>query len=159
VSDIPADAGQQSGGAQVASDLRLASDLLLRQIDRLYELESRKRELKPEDPEFVRLAREVQDVAKQTLTHSAEEEQLADQISQLAKEGDPAVLKQAIEDIPPGPREAMMILADWRAAERRLAGASIGSDEERRARTDVDRLRREYAETVNLREDRGLGRL
>jgi hypothetical protein len=146
-------------GAQVASDLRLTSDMLLRQLDRLYELESRKRELKPEDPEFVRLAREVQDVAVKALQHSADEEHLADQVAALAKAGDPAVVEQAIEDLPPGSREAMLILTEWRAAERRLAAAPGGSAEEREARREVDRLRAEYAHTINLRNDRGLGRL
>jgi len=159
MSEIPPGAGQSPDGAQVAADLRSASDLLLRQIDRLYELESRKRELKPEDPEFVRLAREVQDVAARALQSSADEEELADQVTRLAKDGDPAVLEQAIEDVPPGPREAMLILADWRAAERRLASAPGGSDEERKARADVDRLRAEYGKTINLRNDRSLGQL
>ncbi|HEY2917068.1 MAG TPA: hypothetical protein VGI98_07640 [Candidatus Limnocylindrales bacterium] len=159
MNDIPPEAGQTPDGAQVAADLRSASDLLLRQIDRLYELESRKRELKPEDPEFVRLAREVQDVAARALVSSGDEERLADQVARLAKSGDPAVLDQAIEDVPPGPREAMLILADWRAAERRLAAAAADSDEEREARAEVDRLRGEYAETISLRGDGSLGQL
>lgn len=159
MSEIPPNAGQRPDGAQVAADLRAASDLLLRQIDRLYELESRKRELKPEDPEFVRLAREVQDVAARALTSSADEEHLADQVARLAKGGDPAVLDQAIEDVPPGPREAMLILADWRAAERRLAAAPAGSEEERAARADVDRLRVEYGRSISRRSDQGLGQL
>jgi hypothetical protein len=36
------------------------------------------------------------------------------------------------------------ILADWRAAERRLAAAAAGSDEETGAQAEVDRLRDEY---------------
>lgn len=159
MTDIPPGAGQTPDGAQVASDLRSASDLLLRQIDRLYELESRKRELKPDDPEFVRLAREVQDVATKTLASSSQEERLADEIAGLAKRGDPAVLDQVIEDVPPGPREAMLILADWRAAERRLAAAPGGSDAEREARAEVERLRGEYGRAINLRGDSSLGQL
>lgn len=37
-----------------------------------------------------------------------------------------------------------LILADWRAAERRLAVARPGTDEERVATADVERLRDEY---------------
>jgi hypothetical protein len=36
------------------------------------------------------------------------------------------------------------VLADWRAAERRLAAAAAGSSEERDARQEVMRLREEY---------------
>ena len=157
--DMPHEPELTPEGAQVAADLRAASDLLLRQIDRLYELESRKRELNPEDPEFVRLAREVQDIATRAVASSSDEERLADQVSRLAKAGDPTVVHQSIEDVPPGPREAVLILADWRAAERRLAAAAPDSEEERVARVEVERLRTEYAETINFRSDEGLGDL
>ena len=38
-----------------AAELRRASDLFMQQLDRLQELETRKRELPPDEPEFVRL--------------------------------------------------------------------------------------------------------
>jgi len=145
--------------AQVASDLRGASDQLMRQIDRLHELETRKRELAPENPEFVRLAREIRDLAVAAMAETRRQELLADAVADLAKGGDPIVVDHPIEDMAPGPREATLILADWRDAERRLAAAPEGSDEARHARADVERLRAEYARTVNLRGDDGLADL
>lgn len=154
----PQDARPQPDSAQVASDLRRASDLLMQQIDRLHALESRKRELPPEDPEFVRLAREIRDVAAAALVETSRQEHLADQVAQRSKAGDTAV-DHPIEDIAPGPREAVVMLAEWRAAERRLAAAPEGSDEARQARAEVERLRGEYARTIGLRSDEGLGDL
>ena len=49
----------------------------------------------------------------------------------------------ARRDTPPR-RDAVSILAEWRAAERRLAAAAADSDDEREARTDSERLRDEY---------------
>jgi len=47
-----------------AAGLRRASDEFMQRLDRLYELESRKRELPPDQAEFVRLAREIEDLAR-----------------------------------------------------------------------------------------------
>jgi hypothetical protein len=146
-------------GLQAASALRNTSDALLERLDRLYELERRKRELLPDDPEFVRLAREIEDVATEALAQTSEQVELAKQVAHIAKQGDSAVADHAIRDIPPGPRDATLILAEWRAAERRLADASAGSEDEERARADVERLRGEYAAAIHLRTDPGLGRL
>ena len=155
----PAQPPDDVGGLELASDLRNASDVLLQRIDRLYELEQRKRELLPDDPEFVRLAREVQDVARAALGATGAQVELATRVADLAKRGDSSV-DQAIRDVPPGPRDATVILSEWRAAERRLAAAAPDSEAERSARIEVERLRREYGETINLRSDLGdLGRL
>jgi hypothetical protein len=146
-------------GLELSSDLRNASDLLLQRIDRLYELEQRKRELLPDNPEFVRLAREVEDVARAALGATGMQVELATQVADLAKRGDSNV-DNAIRDIPPGPRDATVILSEWRAAERTLAAAPADSDAERAARAEVERLRHEYRETIDLRNDLGdLGRL
>ena len=48
----------------------------------------------------------------------------------------------------------MTILADWRDAERRAAGAVAGSAEEKAARADVDRLRAEYQRAHVLASER-----
>ena len=52
---------ESPGGSpfQHAADLRRASDVFIQRLDRLYELETRKRELMPDQPEFIRLAREI----------------------------------------------------------------------------------------------------
>lgn len=131
-------------GAQLenASDLRRASDLFMQRLDRLHELETRKRELPPDEPEFMRLAREVEDMARALLDAGGKQLQLAESVHRDSKENDVAN-DQAIRDTPPR-RDAVSILAEWRAAERLLAAAEIGSEDEASARSDVERLREEY---------------
>jgi hypothetical protein len=125
-----------------AAELRRASDLFMQRLDRLQELETRKRELPPDEPEFVRLAREIEDMARALLWAGGQQTELAETVHHQAKANDIAV-DQPIRDTPPR-RDAVNILAEWRAAERRLAGAEPGSEDEVAARADVDRLREEY---------------
>lgn len=125
-----------------ASNLRRASDTLMERLDRLYELESRKRELSPERPEFIRLAREIEDLSRALLFSSGEEVELAEAIHADVKAGD-LTADVPIRETPPK-REAVAVLAEWRAAERRLAAAAAGSEEERAARQEVERFRVEY---------------
>jgi hypothetical protein len=127
---------------QRAANLRQASDTLMQRLDRLYELESRKRELPPERAEFVRLAREIEDLSRALLFSSGEQVELAEAIHADVKSGDVAA-DVPIRDTPPK-RDAVAVLAEWRAAERRLTAAEAGSDEERAARADVERYRVEY---------------
>ena len=129
-------------GADRAADLRRTSDQLMARLDRLYELESRKRELPPDRPEFVRLAREVEDLSRALLFSSCEEVELAEQVHADVKAGDMSA-DVPIRDTPPK-REAVSVLAEWRAAERRLAAAELGSVDERQAHEEVERLRAEY---------------
>jgi hypothetical protein len=146
-------------GLRLASDLRNASDVLLSRIDRLSELERRKRELPPDAPEFIRIAREVEDVARAALGASGVQVELASQVAARAKQGDPNA-DQPIRDVAPGPRDATIILSEWRGAERRLAAAPPGSEMETAAKAEVEDLRHEYRETINLRDDLDdLGRL
>jgi hypothetical protein len=125
-----------------ASELRRASDQLMNRLDRLYELESRKRELPPERPEFVRLAREIEDLSRALLFSSGEQVELAEEIHADVKSGDVAA-DLPIRETPPK-RDAVSVLAEWRAAERRLAAAAQNSDDEAQARVEVERLRAEY---------------
>ena len=125
-----------------ASDLRQASDTLMERLDRLYELESRKRELSPERPEFIRLAREIEDLARALLFSSGQEVELAEAVHADIKSGD-ATADVSIRDTPPK-RDAVGVLAEWRAAERRLQAATAGSADEDDARREVERLRTEY---------------
>jgi hypothetical protein len=131
-------------GAQLenAADLRQASDLFMQRLDRLQELETRKRELPPDEPEFVRLAREIEDMARALLYAGGKQVELAESVHRDSKENDVAN-DQPIRDTPPR-RDAVIILAEWRAAERRLAAVDIGSEDEGAARADVERLREEY---------------
>jgi hypothetical protein len=125
-----------------AADLRRASDLFVQRLDRLQELETRKRELPPDQPEFIRLAREVEDMARALLFAGGQQVELAEEVHREAKTNDVAI-DQSIRDTPPR-RDAVSILADWRAAERKLSAAELGSDDETAARADVERLRNEY---------------
>lgn len=125
-----------------AADLRRASDLFVQRLDRLQELETRKRELPPDQPEFIRLARKVEDMARALLYAGGQQVELAEEVHREAKANDIAI-DQSIRDTPPK-HEAVAILADWRAAERRLTAADIGSEDEQAARGDVERSREEY---------------
>jgi hypothetical protein len=128
--------------AQRAAELRQASDTLMQRLDRLHELESRKRELEPGKPEFVRLAREIEDLSRALLFSSGEQVELAEAIHADVKSGD-VDANLPIRDTPPK-RDAVIVLAEWRAAERRLAAAPPGSAEELEARGEVERFRLEY---------------
>ena len=125
-----------------AADLRQASDVFMQRLDRLHELETRKRELPPDEPEFVRLAREIEDLTRALLYSGGQQVELAEAVHHEAKTSD-VVVEQSIRDTPPR-RDAVSILAEWRAAERRLAAAGVDSDDEREARADSERLRDEY---------------
>jgi hypothetical protein len=138
--------------AERAAELRGASDQLMERLDRLYELESRKREIPPDGPEFIRLAREVEDLSRALLFTSGEQVELAEQVQAAIKAGDSAI-DLPIRETPPK-RDAVAVLAEWRAAERRLAAALPGSHEEAAARGDVDRLRAEYRDITAPTPDR-----
>ena len=132
---------------QHAADLRRASDTFLQQLDRLYELETRKRELPPDQPEFIRLAREIEDLSRGLLFSGGQQVELAEEVHADIKRGDTEV-DQPIRDTPPR-RDAVIVLAEWRAAERGLAAADAGSSEEQAAQAEVDRLREEYRRITN----------
>ncbi len=125
-----------------AADLRRASDEFIRRLDQLYELERRKHELPPDQAEFIRLAREIEDLSRALLFVGGQQVEMAEEVHADVKEGATAV-DQPIRDTPPR-RDAVLVLAEWRAAERRLAAADARSEDERAARTEVDRLREEY---------------
>jgi hypothetical protein len=127
VSDTPEiDAAQEH-----AAGLRRASDEFMSKLDRLHDLETRKRELPPDQAEFVRLAREIEDLARGLLYAGGQQVELAEELHHEAKAGVPTI-GQPIRETPPR-RDAVAILA-----------APLNSEEERVARADVERLRAEY---------------
>lgn len=135
-----------------AADLRRASDRFIQRLDRLQELEMRKRELPPDEPEFVRIAREIEDLARALLYDGGQQVELAEEVHHEANQND--AIDQPIRDTPPR-RDAVAILAEWRAAERRLAAARAESEEESAARADVERLRDEYRRITSPTPDSG----
>jgi hypothetical protein len=125
-----------------AAGLRRASDTFMQRLDRLYELESRKRELPPDQPEFVRLAREIEDLSRALLFAGGQQVELAEEVHADVKNGE-TIVDQPIRDTP-ARRDAVVVLAEWRAAERRLVAAAPGTEDESAARATVERLRDEY---------------
>jgi hypothetical protein len=125
-----------------AAGLRRASDEFMQRLDRLYELESRKRELPPDQPEFIRLAREIEDLSRALLFSGGLQVELAEEVHADIKQGE-TIVDQPIRDTPPR-RDAVTILAEWRAAERHLAATGAGTPDEEQAQAEVDRLREEY---------------
>ena len=130
-----------------AAELRRTSDLFMQRLDRLHDLETRKRELPPDEPEFVRLAREVEDLSRALLYTGGQQVELAEEVHHEAKRNNVPV-DLPIRDTPPR-RDAVAILAEWRAAERRLSAAEMNSEEEAAARAEVERLRDEYRQVTN----------
>jgi hypothetical protein len=125
-------------------ELRVASDRFLARVVRLEALESRKRELQPGTEEMVAAAQEVETLVREILELARTQTSLADGATR-----DPDAA-----DLPPiavtPPRALPVILAEWRAAERRLAAEPPGTAAWESARADVDRLRDEYALTFQL---------
>ena len=137
MSDLSAESPQDH-----AAELRRASDDFLQRLDRLYELESRKRELPPDEPEFIRLAREIEDLSRGLLFAGGVQVEKAEEVQADIKHG-ATVIDEPIRETP-ARRDAVAVLSEWRAAERRLAAAPPGTNEERSARAEVDQLREEY---------------
>jgi hypothetical protein len=134
-----------------AAGLRRASDEFMQRLDKLYELETRKRELPPDRAEFMRLAREIEDLSRALLFAGGKQVDLAEEVHADIKRG-ASVIDQPIRDTPPR-RDAVIVLADWRAAERRLAAAAPGSPEEDAARSEVEHLRAEYRRITTPTDD------
>jgi len=114
-------------------DLRAISDTFLVQLDRLTELEERKRGTPVDDPAFPQLARDVEDATRALLTRAAQQTRTAADVHDAAvSDGTTGT----IEEIP-ADYSAARILALWRDTERALAqelpGSAAAVDLERRA--------------------------
>jgi hypothetical protein len=128
-------------GMEFEQDLRYTSDEMLRALERLRELETRKRKLKPGTERFRKLAQEVQDLAGTVFAETSEQQRLANQSIELTRAN--VIDPPPIDDMRPV-RELHIILNEWRDAERRLASAEAGSEEASDAAAQVQRLRQEY---------------
>jgi hypothetical protein len=130
--------------------LRDTSDELIRDLEALSTLEDEKRQIPPDDPRFVDLAKRIESIAARVLVMSGRQRELTEQIHSMADK-ESASRQESIEDTP---RPISAILADWRDAERRLEGTEAGSAEEREVEILVEQLRDEYrkAHDVATRE-------
>jgi hypothetical protein len=124
------------------SQLRVTSDAFLARLDRLHDLESEKRLLTPGSDRMVGLAAEIEELVRDVLAVASTQLDLAHKAEHV-----PAL--RPIEAVPP--RDAPEILADWRAAERRLTSAEPGTADADAARADIERLRHEYSRAFERR--------
>jgi hypothetical protein len=118
--------------------LRGASDGLLIAIREVDARERMKRGVRPADPRFGPLARDVRVAAEEVLRLAREEEARADDTS-----GTETATSLATIDATP-PRPALgEVLAEWRAVERRLEAA--GPEESEGLMKEFEALRDRYA--------------
>lgn len=127
---------------QSASDaLRSVSDALMRDLEALVAVEQEKRNVAPDDPRFVKLAAEVDEIARRVLGLSERQQDIAEDVHEQATEGGPSAPTKTIEETH---RSIGVILAEWRAAERDVTAAPAGSAKAAAARAKADHLRDEY---------------
>lgn len=125
--------------------LRGASDGLLIAIREVEARESLKRGVRPADPEFAPLAREVRIAAEAVLTLAREEEARADETSgsQLGAR------LPTINESTPRP-DLATILNEWRTVERGLAAAEPASADAARLMQEFEILRDRYAAALRM---------
>ncbi len=119
-----------------AAGLRAESDTFVAQLERLGELEDRKRDLPPSDPRFLALSVEVEEAARALLADAQGQTELGD-AAHLAGVDAP------IASIPAN-LSAAQIIVSWREEERRLASLDAASEEAGTSRLMIDAYRRAY---------------
>jgi len=129
------------GLLEVESELRVASDRILKSLEQLDSLENEKRHLKPDSARFQTLAREIERLAADIFAQSHAQQRLGEKAKvEAARTGEEPASIAETERM----RDISVILAEWRDAERRLTTASPDSAEHALAVADVARLRDEY---------------
>jgi len=123
-----------------ADTLRGASDGLLIAIREVDARERMKRGVRPADPGFAPLARDVRVAAEEVLRLARVEESRADETSRSTT----AAALATIDETTPHP-DLADILADWRAVERRLEAAEPASAEADSLMREFEVLRDRYA--------------
>jgi hypothetical protein len=124
-----------------AEDLRATSDAVLRDLEVLGAIETQKRTLEPGDPKLVELSERVEALAGRLLDSSRRQRELTEAGNAKVEAGAPSAPEASIDETL---RPIPDILAEWRAAERRLAAAEPGSSEALEAEALTDHLRHEY---------------
>jgi hypothetical protein len=127
--------------ADIAEDLRATSDGLVRDLDVLSAIEAQKRTLEPGDPRLVELSERVEAVATRLLDASSHQRHLTEASNATLEAGLEVAPAASIDETP---RPIPDILAEWRAAERRLEAAEPGSADALEAQALSDHLRQEY---------------
>jgi hypothetical protein len=125
-------------------ELRLTSDTFLARVERLQALEVQKRELPPS--QTAAIAREVEALAAEVLRLARRQTALASLAASESPDGRPIAVT--------GPRAVAVVLDEWRAAERSLTEVQPGTAAWESIRSDVDRLRDEYARAHQALADR-----
>lgn len=127
--------------ADIAEDLRVTSDRLLRDLEVLNAIEAEKRSLEPGDPRLVELSERVETLATRLLASSSRQRHLTEAVAANEDARAPTAPAASIDDTP---RPIADILAEWRSAERRLAASEPGSTDALEAAATADHLRQEY---------------
>jgi len=126
---------------EVESELRVASDRILKSLEQLDSLENEKRTLKPDSARFQTLAKEIERLAADIFAQSHAQQRLGERAKvEAATTGETPASINETEKM----RDISVILAEWRDAERRLTSAAADSAEHALAVADVARLRDEY---------------
>jgi hypothetical protein len=126
---------------ELETDLRVASDRILRTLEQIEVLENEKRDLPPSDARFQTLAKEIERLASEVFAQSHAQKQMG--VRAEAVEDRTGVELPSINETN-ATRELAVVLAEWRDAERRLQLAAPDSAEHVTAAADVGRLREEY---------------
>jgi hypothetical protein len=127
--------------ADIVEDARAPSDGLVRDLDVLSAIEEQKRALEPGDPQLEALSERLDAVATRLLDASSPERRLGEAGNTAVESGFEATPPASIDETP---RPIPDILAEWRAAERRLQAAEQGSADAVEAQALSDHLRQEY---------------
>jgi hypothetical protein len=125
-------------------ELRLTSDTFLARVERLQALEVQKREMAPSPTAAI--AREVEALPAEVLRLARRQTALASLAASESPDGRPIAVT--------GPRAVAVVLDEWRAAERSLTEVQPGTAAWESIRSDVDRLRDEYARAHQALADR-----
>jgi hypothetical protein len=127
----------------VRDALRGASDGLLLAIREVGARERRKRTVKPGDPGFLPLARQVRVAAEAVLLMAQQEERAAEETSGTAAgAGLPTI------EASPTRSDLAGILAEWRAVERLLDNADPSSPDAKALMEQFETLRDRYAQAL-----------
>ena len=126
---------------ELDTDLRVASDRLLRTLDQIETLENEKRDLPPADARFQKLAKEIERLAAEVFAQSHAQKQIGERANVVEQRT--GVELPSINEVTKN-RDLGVILNEWRDAERRMQLAAPDSAEHATAAADIGRLRAEY---------------